>query len=325
MTSSFASLVDRTVDRVLDRSVVGGYTKLGYWARRHAWPDDDPRPGAMVDKTVLVTGASSGLGKAAAARLARLGATVHLLVRNEERGAAAREDLLRAVPDARLEMVRVDMADLDDVRTVGAALASALPRIDVLVHNAGVMPPTREETAQGHETTLAVHMLGPLLLTELLRGPLAAAHGRVVLVTSGGMYAQRLPAGDVEYTASAYKGATAYARSKRMQVALLPLMQERWAPDGIDVYAMHPGWADTPGVASSLPLFHTLTGPLLRDPDAGADTIVWLAATEPAPPGGRLWHDRAVRPAHYLRSTRETDAERQQVWQYCLAATGIAG
>ena len=323
MTSSLASLVDRTVDRVLDRSVVGGYTKLGYWARRHAWPDDDPRPGSMAGRTVLVTGASSGLGKAATARLARLGATVHLLVRNEERGAAAREDLLRTVPDARFEMVRVDMADLDDVRTVGAALASSLPRIDVLVHNAGVMPPTREETAQGHETTLAVHVLGPLLLTELLRGPISAAHGRVVLVTSGGMYAQRLPADDVEYTASAYKGATAYARSKRMQVALLPLMQERWAPDGIGVHAMHPGWADTPGVATSLPLFHTLTGPLLRDPDAGADTIVWLAATEPAPASGLLWHDRRDRPTHLLRRTRTGETEREQLWAWCREAAGL--
>ena len=69
-----------------------------------------------------------------------------------------------------------------------------------------------------------------------------------------------------------------------MQVALAPLMQERWRTDGITVHTMHPGWADTPGVASSLPLFKKVTGPVLRDATAGADTVVWLAATEPAPP-----------------------------------------
>ena len=86
-----------------------------------------------------------------------------------------------------------------------------------------------------------------------------------------------------------------------MQVALTPLMQERWAADGIAVHTMHPGWADTPGVVTSLPGFHKVMGPLLRDAETGADTIVWLAATQPAPGGGQFWHDRAPRPEHYLR------------------------
>ena len=91
----------------------------------------------------------------------------------------------------------------------------------MLVHNAGVMPPERQETADGHEVALATHVLGPLLLTELLRPVLRGRErSRVVLVSSGGMYAQKLPAHDPEYLNGSYSGTTAYARTKRMQVAL---------------------------------------------------------------------------------------------------------
>jgi NAD(P)-dependent dehydrogenase (short-subunit alcohol dehydrogenase family) len=108
-----------------------------------------------------------------------------------------------------------------------------------------------------------------------------------------------------------------------MQVALTPLMQERWAADGIAVHSMHPGWADTPGVVTSLPGFHKVMGPLLRDPETGADTVVWLAATEPAPGGGQFWHDRAPRPEHYLPVTRESRADLDRLWSYVLDATGL--
>lgn len=312
------------VDTALDRSIVGGYTKLGYWARRKSWPDDDPSPGSMADKTVLVTGANSGLGKATAARLAQLGATVHMLVRDEARGRKARDEILLDVPGANLQITRLDVSDLADVRAGGDELASRLERVDALVHNAGALPPDRRESKDGHEMTLALHVLGPLALTEKLRAPLAAANGRVILVTSGGMYAQALPVDDPEYKFGTYKGGTAYSRSKRVQVALTPFMQERWQTDGITVHTMHPGWADTPGIASSLPAFHRLMRPLLRDSVTGADTIVWLAATEPTPVGGQFWHDRAVRPTHYLGRHQESDADRLKVWDYCLGAAGLS-
>ncbi len=86
---------------------------------------------------------------------------------------------------------------------------------------------------------------------------------------------------------------------------------------------MHPGWADTPGVVTSLPGFHKVMGPLLRDAATGADTIVWLAATEPAPGGGQFWHDRAPRPEHYLRRTRSGDEGLLRLWAYVLEATGL--
>jgi hypothetical protein len=89
------------------------------------------------------------------------------------------------------------------------------------------------------------------------------------------------------------------------------------------VAATHPGWADTPGVETSLPTFHRLTGPLLRDAEGGADTSVWLAATEPTPASGLLWHDRRDRPTHLLRKTRTGDTEREQLWAWCHEAAGL--
>lgn len=317
-------LLTNALDTLLDRTVVPGYSKVGFLLRRATWDADDPRPGSLRGRTVVVTGGSSGLGKAAAASTARLGAIVHLVVRDLAKGRDAVTEIRGEVPGAEVLLHRCDVSDLSSVRTFAAALRASVQRVDVLVHNAGVLPPERQETAQGHEVALATHVLGPLLLNELLRPVLAAAgQSRVVVVSSGGMYAQKLAADDPEYLQGTYGGTTGYARTKRMQVALAPLMQERWAADGIAVHTMHPGWADTAGIATSLPGFHKLMSPLLRDARAGADTVVWLAATEPAPGGGLLWHDRAPRPEHYLARTRESGEDLEKLWSYALDAAGL--
>ena len=309
------------LDRALDASVVLGYSKVGYAVRRHLsdWPAD-PAPGSLSGRDVVVTGASSGLGIATAQGLASLGARVHLVVRDVEKGSRVRADLARAVPSASFEVWRCDVSDLDDVRRFAAELRDAAPALAGLVHNAGAMPPQRTESSQGHEMTMALHVLGPLLMTELLLQPLAG--GRVVLVTSGGMYTQRLPVDDPEYLAGTYKPPTAYARSKRTQVSLLPVLAARWT--GVGVHATHPGWADTPGVVDSLPTFRKITGPILRDAEEGADTTVWLTAVDPAPASGQLWQDRHPRPAHYLGRNRETAEERRRMWEWVRDAAGLS-
>jgi dehydrogenase/reductase SDR family member 12 len=306
----------------MDRAVLPGYSRIGYAVRRRTWDREDPRPDALRGKVAVVTGASSGLGKATARWLARLGAVVHIVVRDLEKGGRAADEIRAAVPDAELVLHRCDVSELASVRAFASALRRSVERVDVLVHNAGTMPPERTETSDGHELAFATHVLGPVLMTELLR-PVLGAGARVVLVSSGGMYAQRVPADDPEYLDGEYAGASAYARTKRMQVALTPLMQERWAVEGVAVHAMHPGWADTPGVLDSLPRFHRVMGPLLRDSDSGADTIVWLAATEPAPGGGQFWHDRAPRPEHYLPYTRDRDRQAEQLWAFVLDALSL--
>jgi NAD(P)-dependent dehydrogenase (short-subunit alcohol dehydrogenase family) len=307
------------VDTLMDRTVVPGYTRLGPAVRRHlsTWPDDPP-PDALAGKRALVTGASSGLGAATAEGLAALGAEVVLVVRDTDKGAAVVRQIQGRLPLARLDVQRCDLADLDDVRRFVAADDGP---VDVLVHNAGAMPPTRTESPQGHELTMALHVLAPVLMTDLMGERLR--DGRVLMVTSGGMYTQRLRDDDPEYVDGDYSPTTAYARSKRAQVELLPVLQQRWRPLGIDVHATHPGWADTPGVADSLPTFRRLTGPLLRDAAGGAETTVWLAATRPPPAGGRLWHDRRPRPTQILRRTRTGAAERARLWTWVTEQLGL--
>jgi NAD(P)-dependent dehydrogenase (short-subunit alcohol dehydrogenase family) len=318
----------RAVDTVMDRSVVLGYTTIGLAVRRAmpGWPAD-PLPQALAGRHVLVTGASSGLGAATVAGLAGLGAVVHLLVRDEAKGAGVADRIRATHPGAELRLWRCDVADLDDVRRFATGFAAEVPHLHAVVHNAGVMPPERTESPQGLELSMAVHLVGPVVMTEALRGPLSsgAAGGRVVLVSSGGMYAQPLHADDPGYTTGDYSPTTSYARSKRWQVELAPLLADRWGADGTTVATMHPGWADTPGVRESLPTFRRITRPVLRDDAQGADTSVWLTAVEPAPPTGRFWHDRVERPTHLLPTTRGSDRDRARAWDWLREAAGLDG
>lgn len=311
-------MLARLLDTLLDRTIVLGYPRPGYLARAAAWSgtQSDPTAEALRGRVVLVTGGSAGLGLATATGLARLGATVHLVVRDVQRGEAARARVRAAVPGAEVGVQRCDVSDLADVRRAAPVLAATAP--DVLIHNAGVLPAARSVTADGHELALATHVLGPFLLTALLADALAATRGRVLFVSSGGMYAQPLTWAEPV----PYNGTTAYARTKRMQVVLAGRWAEELRDRRVDVHAVHPGWADTPGLADSLPRFGAALRPLLRTPEQGADTTVWLAAAPAAVAGtGRFWHDRRPRPEHYLRRTRESAVERERLWERCRELT----
>ncbi len=300
MTAARPSTLASVVDRALDRSVVLGYTRIGPALRRRSWPADPP-PGALRGRRVVVTGATSGLGEATALDLARLGAAVHLLGRTQEKIDRAVHDLRAAVPGAEVVGERCDVSDLDAVRAWCADLAGRVDALHGLVHNAGVLPPERQESAQGHEATLAAHVLGPHLMTELLLGPLLQG-GRtggatVVWVSSGGMYTSGLREDDLQYRSGEYDGVRAYARTKRMQVVLADAWARRLRGSGVTAASTHPGWAGTPGLTDSLPGFGRLVGPLLRSAAEGADTVVWLVATRPSAPGSHhFWHDRRPRP-----------------------------
>ena len=311
------------LDTALDRARIPGYTRIGYRLRRLG-ETDDPPPGALKGRTALVTGANRGIGKAVAAGLAKLGATVVLAVRDRARGERASEEIVAEDSGADVRVEVCDVSNLADVTAFAADLSSRMSRLDVLIHNAGVLPDARVETPDGHELTLATHVLGPVLLTERLVPILANSDdARVILMSSGGMYTQPLPVADPEYRDGRYRGVTAYARTKRIQVALTPILARRWAGQHIRVYSMHPGWSDTPGVAAALPGFRALTGPMLRTAAEGADTAVWLAATSPAQPTGRFWHDRRPRTEHYLPRTRYSVNDRALLWRYCAEAVGL--
>ncbi len=317
-----APLPVRAIDKLMDRSLVLGYTAIGLRVRRSlpGWPTD-PRVGVLADKHVIVTGASSGLGIATAEGLAALGATVHLVVRDEAKGEGVRADLATRQPAEQLRLWRCDVGDLDDVRRFAADFGSEVPRLHAAVHNAGVMPPERTESAQGHELSMAVHLLGPVVMTEALRPMLRG--GRVVLVSSGGAYGQTLLADDPEFLEGDYSPVTAYARSKRWQLEMLTLLADRWSLDDITTSVMHPGWADTPGLQESMPRLRTITRPALRDDTQGADTSVWLVGADPAPPTGLFWHDRRSRPINVVPTTRAGQDTRATAWAWLTQAAEL--
>jgi dehydrogenase/reductase SDR family protein 12 len=314
------------LDRALDLAVLPGYANVGFRIRERSW--DPFELDAMDGKVVLVTGASSGLGMAAAEGFARLGASVRLLVRDEQRGERARKTIMARTGNRDVQLSLCDLSDLESVREFAAGFQVEEQRLDVLVNNAGAMPAKRTLSREGFELTFATNVLGPFLLTNLLVPLLQrSAPARIVNVSSGGMYTHRLDSEDLQSERGDYDGPAAYARSKRAQVILTEQWAERLRASGVVVHSMHPGWADTPGIRSSLPRFYKATKPLLRSSSEGADTIVWLgSAAEPARSSGLFWHDRRPRPTHRVPWTRESAEDRARLWKACerLSAWGDA-
>ena len=302
--------------------MIGSFDRIGFRRHSRAFRAADLDV-ELSGRVCLVTGGNAGLGRATADALAKRGATVHLLCRDAGRAEAARDEIRRASDNARVELAVVDVSDLASVRRYVAS--AGLEKVHVLVHNAGVLPPSRILSADGLELTLATHVVGPHLLTSLLATPLrAAGDARVIFVSSGGMYTQRLALDDLRWDRRSYDGVVAYAQTKRMQVVLAERWSRVFAGTGISVYAMHPGWADTPGVKTSLPRFYQLTKRILRSPAEGADTVVWLAICQPAPtPSGAFWFDRKARGTYYLPCTREDQATRDRLWEECQRLAGI--
>ena len=307
------------LDRALDLSVIPGYSRLGYALRGLHW--GDASHGTLSRRTALVTGGSSGVGEAICEGFAAAGARVHMLVRSRERGEAAVSRIASRLPGAReaIEIEVCDLSDLSQVRQFAEAFQARGDRLDLLVHNAGVLPQERTRTADGIELTFATNVLGPFLLTSLLLPMLLGdAPARVITVSSGGMYTSRLHPADLQLDDEAFDGARFYAHTKRAQVALNRTWAERLPTERIAFHAMHPGWVDTPGLRASLPRFRWVMRPLLRDARQGADTVVWLG-TQPVlePATGGFWQDRAPRPEHRFASTRETAENRERLWREC--------
>lgn len=320
-------MIATAIDTLLDRSIALGYGNAGLAARRRLpdWPADPPR---MDGAAVLVTGAASGLGLASARGFARLGATVYALGRDHARAADAVAQILEMVPEADVRPAACDVSNLEVLRAFAQEFTAREPRLDVLVNNAGVMPDERTTTADGHELTFATHVLAPLALSTLLADLLSrSAPARVINVSSGGMYGQALPSSDWESQRDEYSPKRFYARTKREEVVITELLAEPLRDRGVVVHSMHPGWADTEGVRRWLPVFRAITRPIIRDPDQGADTIVWLgAAPEPLKSSGLFWHDRRPRPTNYrLGASPDREEDRRGLWDYCASALAQAG
>jgi dehydrogenase/reductase SDR family member 12 len=299
-----------------DRLIVPGllgFTNAGYHWHKRSWK---PLAVSLRGRTAVVTGATSGLGRAAASQLAELGARVILVGRNPDKAEDTRREIVAATGNDNVSVALADLSLLADVGKLAQRLLKDEPRIHVLINNAGVLLNQRTTTAEGNETTLATNLLAPYLLTQMLLPRITkSAPSRIINVASGGMYATGLALDDLQYEKSTYDGSRAYARTKRALVTLTEMWAEQLQNSGVVVHAMHPGWADTPGVAGSLPAFHTITRRFLRTASEGADTITWLAAAaEAAKVTGMFWLDREAHTTHVFPGTNPSLQERQALW-----------
>jgi dehydrogenase/reductase SDR family member 12 len=320
------AMAGRVVDPLLEATVVGSFSRVGYRLRHRLFDWDEPAAGSMAGRVAVVTGATGGLGGAISTGMARLGATVWLLGRDRDRLGELARDIGAEVPGAHLEIAVVDLSRLSDVHAVADTVLATADRLDVLVHNAGVMMSSHELTVDGLETTTQVHVVAPFLLTSLLFERLRATPGsRVITVSSGGMYTKRLEVDALTPTPASFDGVAAYASTKRAQVVLTQEWARRNAGSGVAFQATHPGWVETPGLRASLPRFAGVMGPLLRSPEEGADTVVWLASTPAGAQGsGRFWHDRRPRSTVRLPWTRPANGEGARLWHWTAEHAGVA-
>jgi dehydrogenase/reductase SDR family member 12 len=317
----------QAVDAALEACVVPGFSRIGLAVRSRLLSEFTAGdPPAIDGKIVIITGATSGIGYAAAVALARQGAAVHFLARSRDRAERARRGIAAKSGSTRISYGLADMEDLDAVRDFAREFTATHDRLDVLIHNAGAIHPQFRADEAGTELTVLGQVTAPFLLTRMLMPALlAAAPSRVITVSSGGMYTQRLDPAALQMPESRYQGVTAYAKAKRAQAALSREWARRMAGTGVAFHAMHPGWVNTPGVAAGFPGFYRATRPILLTPEQGADTIVWLATMPPERLGsGRFWHDRRPRPEHPLPWTRGQDpGAARRLWDHLDTATAV--
>jgi retinol dehydrogenase-12 len=277
----------------------------------------------MSGEVCVVTGATSGIGRATAAALAARGAQVVLVGRDRSRAEAAVAEVAAAGgPAPRLEIA--DLASMGQVRALADRLG-ALERIDVLVNNAGLMAGQRRVTPDGYDEVLAVNHLAPFLLTNLLLGQLTAAGpARVITVTSDAHASARLDLDDLQLERG-WAGWRAYAGSKLANILFTRELARRLAASAVTANCAHPGLVRTRfgrEVRGPMRVGVALARPFMLSPQRGAATIVYLA-TSPEVAGATGGYYVKSRPREPSPAARD-DAAARRLWQLSEELTGLA-
>jgi dehydrogenase/reductase SDR family protein 12 len=287
------------------------FSAIGFWWRQLFWPPFAPN---FSGQTWLVTGASGGLGKSIVQQAARAGATVLAAARSE----AKLKELIADSGSYGANIIPV-VADLG-LQSATAAMIEKLNadgrKIDVLVNNVGILLDDMQLTAEGREMSFATNILTHFQLTEKgIETGLLKPDATVINMASGGMYNAPLLVSKMNVTdLKAYRGVFAYAVHKRGQAELTKYWAQKHR--GMKFYVMHPGWAKTEGVKTSLPRFYKVLNLVLRDGYQGSETAIWLAATKPNCEPGAFWLDREPRESHAFSATRLTKNVPQDLVDY---------
>jgi NAD(P)-dependent dehydrogenase (short-subunit alcohol dehydrogenase family) len=238
--------------------------------------------GGMGEKVCLITGATSGIGKATAMGLASMGASVVMVGRDRDRGEAALADIKEKSANASVGLMLADLSSQEEIRRLAHEIREAYPRLDVLINNAGVIRSERITTADGIETTFAVNHLAYSLLTNLLLDVLkASAPSRIVNVASGEQRNGTIDFDDLQGE-KGYKGAKAYSQSKLATVLFTYELARRLEGTGVTANCLHPGVVGTnlgSGVSGAFGFVVRALTPLMKSPEKGAETSIYLASS----------------------------------------------
>ena len=238
----------------------------------------------MVGKTVLVTGANTGIGLETAAGLAAQGAHVIITARDPAKGKAAVEEIRRRHPDASVDVMELDLSRLSDVRTFAKEFSALHPKLDVLVNNAGLVLDTHSTTPDGYETTFQVNHLGPFLLTNLLLDNLkGAAPSRVVNVASAAHRGGSLDFDDLHSEHGTFRSMRVYGTTKLCNILFTRELARRLEGTGVTANSLHPGTVRTGfgrdgDVSGIFALGIKIGGVFFKSPAQGARTSIHVAS-----------------------------------------------
>jgi retinol dehydrogenase 12 len=238
----------------------------------------------MKDKICLITGANSGIGKVTARELAKRGAHVIMLCRNEAKAEKAKEDILKVCGHDRVDIILADFASTKQIREAAAHMNAHYPHIDVLINNAGLlMGSKRKTTEDGFEMTFGVNHLAPFLLTHLLMGKVfASKRGNIINVSSEAHRIARLDFNHLQ-SEKGYSGLKAYAVSKLCNLLFTRELAKRLQGTHVVTNALHPGGIATglyEGLSGFFGMVMKLTKPFLPSEEKGAETSIYLATSE---------------------------------------------
>jgi NAD(P)-dependent dehydrogenase (short-subunit alcohol dehydrogenase family) len=278
----------------------------------------------MNGKVVLITGGTSGIGKASAVALASMGAEVVVIGRNEERGERAAEEIRRESGNEKVSLMLADLSVQADVRRLAEEFQERHGRLDVLVNNAGLVQSQRTETPDGIETQLAINHLTPFLLTNLLLDLLrASAPSRIVTVSSDAHRWAKLDLDDLQ-SRKRYRGMQVYGTTKLANILFTRELSERLKGTGVTANAMHPGGVNTNfgnNQRGPMSLLFRAFKPFMRTPEQGADTLIYLASSlEVEGMTGKYLADRKVKVAS---DAAYDETLQKKLWEASEELTGL--
>ncbi len=281
----------------------------------------------MQGKTVVVTGATSGIGEVAALRLAAMGARIVMVARDQGRAVITRAKLKGANPSVEHMVHYGDLSSLADMRRVAHEIASAEPAIDVLINNAGAVFTERKLSADGLEMTFATNHMSYFVVTDILLDRLKATPGARIVSTASDAH----KAGKVEFdnlqSEKSYSTFRAYGTSKLENILFTRELARRLEGTGVTANCLHPGGVATRFGSNNSGLLAAVFGVAIKlvgiSPEEGAKTIIYLASSSDVAgkTGGYYYKDKLVAPS----PAAQNDADARRLWDVSAKIAGIAG